>query len=305
MSGTAWVNLKSAADGSWGSPNLSDLNSNHDVLTLAGALVYVRTGNEAYRTRVADAIMSAIGTEATSRALEVSRNIQSYVIAADLINFKGLDPAREGQFRSWLSALRTKKMTDGKTIISSHEARPNNWGTHAGAARVAIDIYIGDKVDLQRAATVFRGWLGDRSAYASFSWGDLSWQCDSTKPVGINPVGCVKNGLSIDGVLPDDQRRAGGFTINPPNENYVWEAMQGAVVEARLLSRAGYDAWGWSDKALLRAAQWEYGVNGYAPEGDDRYIPFVINNAYGSSFATDTGATSGKNMGWTAWLMGP
>ena len=137
MSGTPWANVKAAADGSWGSPNLSDLNSTHDVLTLAGALVYVRTGNEAYRAKVANAIMSAIGTEAQSRALEVSRNIQSYVISAELIDFKTLDPTREAQFRSWLSALRTQKMTDGKTIISSHEGRPNNWGTHAGASRIA------------------------------------------------------------------------------------------------------------------------------------------------------------------------
>lgn len=299
MSGSGWTAVKAAADGSWGSPNLSDLNSNHDVLTLAGALVYVRTGQATYRSKVADAIMSAIGTESSSRALEISRNIQSYVIAADLIDFKAFDPTRESKFRSWLSNVRFVQF-DGMSIIQSHERRPNNWGTHAGAARVIIDRYLGDTADLARAAQVWKGWMGDRASYAGFSYGDLSWQCNSAAPVGVNPKGCVKSGLSIDGVLPDDQRRAGGFTTSPPNENYVWEAMQGATVAAWVLNRAGYPAFTWQDQALKRAVTWEYQINGFPPTGDDTWVPYVINKAYGTSFAT-TSAKPGKNMGWTDW----
>ena len=62
-------------------------------------------------------------------------------------------------------------------------------------------------------------------------------------------------GHSIDGVLPDDQRRGGPFEWPPPRENYVYEALQGATVQAALLSRAGYDAWDWGDQALLRRDQ--------------------------------------------------
>jgi hypothetical protein len=114
--------------------------------------------------------------------------------------------------------VRTETL-DGKTLINTHEIRPNNWGTHAGASRVATDLYLGDKADLAKAAQVFKGWLGDRSAYAGFTYGDLAWQADPSKPVGINPKGATRNGHLIDGVLPDDQRRAGGFSWPPQQEN--------------------------------------------------------------------------------------
>src|SRR6185295_2047989 len=99
---------------------------------------------------------------------------------------------------------------DGQTLRSTHERRPNNWGTHAGAARVAIALYLGDDAELARAATVFHGWLGDRAAYAGFEYGDVTWQCDPSKPVGIN-ASCVKDGHDIGGALPDDMRRGASF----------------------------------------------------------------------------------------------
>jgi hypothetical protein len=303
MSGSGWSAVSSAAKGSWGSPNLSDLNANHDVLTLAGALYYARTGDGAIRSKVASAILSAMGTESSSRALEVSRNITSYVIAADLIDFRGYQPTAEQGWRGWLAALRTQKMTDGKTIVSSQEARPNNWGTHASAARIAIDRYLGDGADRARATAVFKGWLGDRSAYASFSWGDLSWQANASAPVGINPKGSTKNGNSIDGVLPDDQRRAGGYSWPPPCENYVHEGLQGALVAAQLLAHSGHDAFAWSDKALLRSYAWLH-AHGCPASGDDGGYPHIVNHAYGTAFPAARPAPSGKNAGFLDWTHG-
>lgn len=301
MSGTAWNNVLSAANGSWGTPNLSDLNATHDVLTLAGALVGVRTNDTAMKQRVAAAIISAIGTEDGTRTLEVSRNIVSYNIAADLIDLKNLDPAKDAQWRAFIDPLRTR-VFDSKTIISTHNVRPNNWGTMAGAARVSIDRYLGDTADLALAANVFKGWLGDRTAYAGFSYGTLTWQCDQAHPVGINPAGCTIGGVNVDGVLPDDQRRtSGGVTSNPPNENYVWEALQGAYMEAWMLNRAGYDVFNWSDQALLRAVNWQYVQNQYVPTGDDRWVPWLASKAYGTSYSADPSATYGKVGGWTAW----
>lgn len=303
MSGAAWDNVKSKALGSWGSANLQDLNSNHDVYTLAGALYYARTGDTATRTKVANAIISSIPTITGSdnRTLAPSRNIVSYVIAADLINLKQLDSAKDNQWRAFLTEARNKTI-DGRTIISTQEDRPNNWGTHAGATRVAIARYLGDTADLDRAAQVFKGWLGDRSAYAGFDYGELDWQADPSKPVGINPKGATKNGYNIDGVLPDDQRRGCGFTIPACKENYVWEALQGASVEAWLLHRAGYDVFNWSDKALYRATNWLYTVNNFpATDNDDTFIPWIFNKAYGTSFSTTSPVGIGKNMSFTDW----
>jgi len=300
MSGTAWDNVKAKANSSWGSANLQDLNSTHDVLTLAGALYYVRTGDTAMRTKVANAIMSAPETENGGRTLEPSRNIVSYVIAADLISLGTYDAAKNNSFKTWLTNVRNETL-DGRTIISTHNDRPNNWGTHAGATRVAIDRYIGDSADLVAAANVFRGWLGERSSYAGFKYGELDWQSNPSQPRAINPVGASISGHNVDGVLPEEQRRAGGFVWPPQKEGYTWEALQGATVQAQLLSRAGYDVWNWSDQALLRATTWLYVTDNFPPEGDDLFIPWIINKAYGSSFVTKSPVTIGKNMSWTDW----
>ena len=74
-------------------------------------------------------------------------------------------------FRDWLRQCLTVVL-DGRTLISTHEERPNNWGTAAGASRMAVALYLGDTTQLERCAQVFHGWLGDRSAYAGFDFGD-------------------------------------------------------------------------------------------------------------------------------------
>jgi hypothetical protein len=198
---------------------------------------------------------------------------------------------------------------DGRTLISTHEDRPNNWGAHAGAARIAADLYLGDRADLDRAAQVFKGWLGDRAAYAEFEYDkDDSWQADPANPVGINPAGAVREGHRIDGAIPDDMQRGGKFRWPPKRTNYPWGALEGALVQAELLSRAGYDAWNWQDKALLRATQFLYQtdreVGGWWAEGDDEWMPWVVNHAYREKFPTALPARPGKNLGWADWVYG-
>jgi hypothetical protein len=80
------------------------------------------------------------------------------------------------------------------TLVSTHEDRPNNWGTHAGASRVAVAVYLGDSAELERAAQVFKGWLGDRASYAGFNYGDLSWQCDAANPSASTRSAAPKKG---------------------------------------------------------------------------------------------------------------
>lgn len=306
-SGPAWQALKSAADGPLGTPAIADQNSDHDILTQAAALVYARTGADTYRRKAADAISAAIGTERGGRTLALGRNLASYVIAADLIGLGAYDAALDARFRSWLAAVRTEDLS-GDTLVSTQETRPNNWGTMAGASRMAVDVYLGDGGDLDRAATVFRGWLGDRSAYAGFSFGDLSWQADAGQPVGIVPAGAVKQGLAIDGALPDEMRRGCAFAVPPCHTDYAWEAMQGVVVAAEILARRGYDAFGWSASAVLRAAQFldrldrQYG--GWWAATNDEWQPWLLNRAYGTKLPTTAPAAPGKITGWTDWVFG-
>jgi hypothetical protein len=72
-----------------------------------------------------------------------------------------------------------------------------------------------------------------------------------------------------------------------------------------ILHRAGYDVWNWEDRALLRAVQWLYEVNGYAPDGDDDWqlhlIDYYYYYYYGESFPAPVPSRSGKNVGFTDW----
>jgi hypothetical protein len=297
MEGEAWDSLLETADEPAGTPDLSDQDESTDVRTLAKALVFARTGVPTYRLQVISTVMAAIGTEDGGRTLALGRNLVCYVIAADLV---GLPPAEDATFRAWLDAVRYEDL-DGKTLISTHEDRPNNWGTAAGASRMAAAIYLGDTADLAAAADVFKGWLGDRDAYDDFIYGELWWQSNPQEPVGINPAGAMIQGHSVDGVLPDDQRRGGPFEWPPPQENYVYTGLQGAVVQAEILHRQGYDAWNWENKAMLRAFQWLHEQANYPAVGDDTWQPHIVNYRYGTSFPAPVPSNWGKNMGWTDW----
>ena len=295
QTGDAWDRLYSDAHDSWGSADVSDQNNQHDVHTLAGAIVAVATNDTELRDRVVESLEAAVGTEGNTRALALARQLTGYVIAADLIGY------RSDRFVDWVDRMRSYPTSSGpSSLIDSHEDRPNNWGTHAGAARTAAAIYLEDTDDLDRAATVFRGLLGDRDAYAEFKYGNLDWQADQNNPVGVNPVGATIDGHNVDGALPEELRRAGGFSWPPPKENYCWEAMQGIVTQAWILHRRGLAVADWSDRAVLRATEWLWHVADYPATGDDSFAPYIIDAIYGTSYgAGDAGV--GKSVGYTDW----
>jgi hypothetical protein len=306
--GPARTTLVAAADAPPVTAAIADQNSDHDIATLAAALVAARTGLSAYLAKAQAGIAAAIGTETGGRVLALARNLPSYVVAADVIDLARTDPALDARFRAWLAAVRTESLS-GQTLVSVDETQANNWGTMAGAARAAADVYLGDTADLDRTATVFKGWLGDRAAYTGFVFdSDRSWQADPSAPVGVDPSGAVVGGLLVDGALPEDMRRGCPLTIPPCHTPYAWEGMQGAVVQAAILSRHGYDAWNWSDRALLRAASFlarlDAAFGGWWATGDDAWQPWVINHAYGTLFPAVAPALPGKDMGWTDWMFG-
>lgn len=294
-SGAAWSAMVSAAN-ALGAINIGDQNETDDVRALAAALVAVRTGGST--TALEARLAAAVGTEG-SNALAVARNVMPVVLAADLIGY------RPASFTAWVSLIRSK-VVDGRSLISTHNDRPNNWGTHAGASRIAADLYLGSAgaADLTLAIRTFRGWLGDRAQYAGFDYGDLSWQSNPSAPVGVNPVGAVIQGRNVDGVLPDDQRRASGFQWPPPCENYVYEALQGALMQAELLYQAGQPAYGWSNGAIGRSYVWLHGQAACPAAGDDTWQPPLVNERLGTSYPASTPSQFGKNMGFTDWLYG-
>jgi hypothetical protein len=299
--------MVAAAEKPCGPPRLAEQEDPANICVMANALVFARIGQLRYRSSVESAIRAIVGGPPyRGRALALGRELAAYVIAADLIQLHDADPVLDRAFRGTLAELLTTPTRPGpRTLVECHEQRPNNWGTHCGASRAAIAAYLGDTAQLDRVAAVFRGWLGDRASYAGFTYGDGSWQCDPEKPVGINPRGCVREGHSIDGVLPEEQRRAGGgFRWPPPREPYVWGGLSGALTTAIILDRAGYDVWNWQDKALLRAFDWLYTEARFPAEGDDTWQPYVVNFFYQRSFPAPVPARPGKQAGWTDWTHG-
>jgi Alginate lyase len=324
-SGPAWDRLKAAADGPLGEANIANQDSNHDVRTLAVALVYARTGEESYRAKAADAIESAIGTEDGGRTLALGRNLLSYVIAADLIDLGAYDPVKGATFRAWLSDVRRERFGGGPgpgTLVSTAESSMSNWGGMAGASRVAVAAYLNDGEDLARAAKVMKGWLGDRTAYpgipgsvfgpsdigrgfrAGGAEDDLSWQVDPERPRGVNPEGATREGHSIDGALPDDMRRGGPFEWPPTYTQYPREALSGFVALAEVLHREGYDVYAWEDQALLRAARFLFELEQEFPDEEwwEPGVPvyWIINARYGTSLPVGPNTVQ-RNVGWTDW----
>lgn len=284
--------------------DISDQDNRHDSQTYAAALLCARGVSQDYCVMAEQGLKDAIGTEEGGNSLALSRNLLAYVLAAELIGYRGTE------FMTWLDEVR-KKNLDGRTLISTHEDRPNNWGTHAGASRIAASYYLGDAADVEAAAKVFQGYLGNREAYAAFRYGGLAWQADPQTPVGINPPGATKNGYNIDGVQPEEMRRCetGEFVWPPCKTGYTWEALQGSIMQAELLTRLGYPAWEWESKALLRAVNWLYdttfsdGENDPAV-GDDRWQVWLINFACGTNFPAERATQPGKNIGFTDWTHG-
>jgi hypothetical protein len=299
--GPAWENLKKHADHWLPKPNLSDQDDKTNVLVMAKALVFVKTGRQIYRQAVIRACMNAINTENDGTTLAFGRELMAYVIAAQLVK---IPPQQDKRFKQWLRQSLNKRLGE-RTLRSTHQDRPNNWGLHAGASRAAVAIYLNDLNELKRTANVFRAWLGESHYHPYFKFRKIKqWQANSKKPVGINPPGAMKQGHNIDGVLPDEQRRSGDFKWPPAKEGYVWEGLQGAVAIAVVLKRAGFTPFQWSDKALLRAFNWLHNEAKFPAQGDDTWQPHLINHYYGSNFPAPIPSRAGKNIGWTDWTHG-
>ncbi|MGE5374676.1 MAG: DNRLRE domain-containing protein, partial [Bacteroidota bacterium] len=105
-SGTAWDKMRTTAYGSWGTPDLKNQDNKHAINTLAGALVFARTGDATLRSKVRDAIIAAKRTidessewQTTNGVLAAGRQIGAYVISADLIGLKSFDSGADNEFR--------------------------------------------------------------------------------------------------------------------------------------------------------------------------------------------------------------
>lgn len=293
--GPAWDNVVRWADEKIRSPSLKDQNDPDNVRTLAAALVYARTGDESYRDRVVTALEDVRGTE-KGRTLALARELGAYVIAANLI---GYDDER---FRSWLREVIDKRMDDDRSLVEMVHEQGNNWGTHGQATLAAVYAFLGDRAGLDDVAEVVRGFTGDRSAWNGWTYNNpTSWAVGSAP---INPPGARIDGHDVSGVIHQDQVRGGKFEWPPPAENYVWEALQGLTLATELLDVQGYPAWTWGHEAAVRTMTWLHDAAHFPAEGDDEWIPYLVNAHEGTHFPTVAPAQPGKGFGFADWLWG-
>jgi len=322
-SGAAWDDLRETAYDKWGKPNLKNQDNKHAINTLAGALVYARTGDPELRSKVRDAILAAKQTldessewKTNNGVLAAGRQIGAYVIAADLIDLKNYDVSADNEFRSWLASIRTTnigKHGRWKSINYTCENAAANWGTFACASRIAASIYLGDGADVQRASLIIRAFFGERSVYPSDAPGQngyfqhtagyvSSWACDDPNWTGINPA-CAKAGVNIDAVLVEDASRGGGCCVlQGAGISYSWEALQGLYVSTELLYRTGGygNPYSWSNSALKRALDFMQ-RNSWGMTSPATYVPWLANARYGTGYPTSTGG-NGRIMSWGDWL---
>jgi len=287
MSGSAWDNVFSDAQNSI-SADLGSPSSDGDTTAYAKALVFVRTGDESYRQDVISGIENAMGTEGNS-VRYLGLGLLGYIIAGDLV---GLPAGVDADWKSYLASVRFDNLGESRNLIEVHEERPNNWGTTAGASRLALALYIGDTSDFERGVDVLMGWLDGQWPH---DYGDDCWRQDYSPPQGINPVGS-----DWAGALPDDQRR-GGCPPNVGCENYVRSGLAGVIAQALIVQRnSPADSWGHEQQAIRRAYQFQED-NGCGWPGDDEWQPWLVNWAYGSSFDATSSPNHGKSMGYTDW----
>jgi uncharacterized repeat protein (TIGR02543 family) len=306
-SGAAWDAVYSAANQSFYPPVVDNQDSDDNIQCLAAAIVYARTGNQTFKTKVTDACAYLASHGAPmDRTLAWAREVGAYALAADLVGY------RTTAFETWLRNMaEVWDASDGWTVLEMFYDRPNNWGTHGFGMLVSVYAYLQDTDMLE---TIRDYWIqGVTGPNPGYTYGDLSWQANPNDPRQINPTGSVKNGLNIDGVLPDDMRRGGSFSIPPGHTGYCWEALQGLIMAARVLERYDPDLSIWSvdNNAIYRAGYilqivYENDFGGWAATGDDEWMLPFYDDAYGTSWSDGSSDEwgAGKNTGWAYVLLG-
>jgi hypothetical protein len=267
----AFGRLENAAAGEIRLQDISNQDSRTPSHLMAAALVAARRNDRRLREAVRDAIQAGIGTENgdtgghrdRNRPLAIGRNLPGYVIAADLIGLRAFDRSTDDRFRSWLDGLRTKDVEGAEWSLAAIEPLDHsNWGAHISAAMTAANLYLEDTTAIGTSADILRGWLGDPEGRQDWEYDterhDYSWMChypDVDRFLPVNPAGCEREGMVIDGIIPIDMQRGGGFRVPPRFTRYPRESLQGRTAQAEMLYRAGYDTFGWADRALLRIAE--------------------------------------------------
>jgi hypothetical protein len=298
--GPAWEQVLHGATQDCSNPEVSNPDDNSNVYALAAAIVYARTGDPDYKAKVVAACEKLVAAgKPAGNTLAWARETGAYALAADLTGY------RTPEFAEWLHKMaEVYEGSDRLTMRKMFEKRPNNWGSHAFGSLCAIYRYLEDTAALAAVREYWiRGVLGPNPGYQYGK--DLSWHFDSQDLRLINPKGAKRGNMSIDGVITDDMRRGSSWQDPPVHTGYAWEFMQGQIMAARILERAGMSIWAVGDSALYRAAcclqlRFEDRYGAWAAKRDDVWMLPFLNGAYGTHWPGPEKRLwrHGKNAGW-------
>ena len=146
--GGAWNALLQEAKQPTGMPDLSDQDDDTDVRVLAKALVFARTGNRDLPPR-GDRCLHA-GDRHRGRRRDARARPQPGRLRARGRPREAAQRPRTSSSRPG-SRPASRENLHGRTLQSTHEDRPNNWGTHAGASRAAVALYLRDAAEMSAA----------------------------------------------------------------------------------------------------------------------------------------------------------
>jgi hypothetical protein len=323
--GEAWERLFADAERDPGWADISDQDSNHDVYTLAGALVCVRTGQ--YCAKATRGVTDAIGTEIGGRWLAVGRNLAAYVIAADLLGLRADgSPSSVGtRVEEWVAGWLSTQLRDNNSD-RRREFAPFHSGANAAAqegfAYAAVAAYLDDAWALERAWDAFRTYACDPSAPdregirlaapVRDGWAHHDLRACAVAPAGASksvPTGLPGAGRAfrIDGALIGDMRRGGEYQRAPRYTQYAWVGLEGFVPAAVILHRQGYPAFEVAHRAVLRTHEYLWHLR--SETGDERWfdgirareVVHLVNVVYGASFPVNRVVGRGRTVGYSAW----
>lgn len=323
-SGNEWKAVYSAASGSWGSANVADQDSNHDVYTMAGAIVCARTGEFCDKTRAG--LVSAIGTEGNTRWLSVGRNMLGYTIAADIMNLRadGDSNSEGSRVQKWLSSFLHRELPDNNTgkpeRLFAFESGSNASAQEA-SVYAAIAAYMNDKPRLEYVWNRYRLYSCDKTSPETSidlkAGTEAHWAHNDISPCAINPVGSTKvvpkdmpgegQRVRLDGSIVNDMRRGADFKWPPTFTPYPWVGLEGYVPTALILHRQGYPAFDIADKAVARSFEylWFLRQNTGKSEWFDGKradeATHLINKYYGQSYPVQSGIGLGRTFGYTGF----
>jgi hypothetical protein len=114
MRGAAWNSLSNEANRECGTPDLTNQDDGTNVCVMAKALAFARTGNVRLGIDVRKALRSIVDAPPyRGRALSLGRELAAYVIAADIVSLRTLDPDLDSPFRVKIKQLLTTPTIDG------------------------------------------------------------------------------------------------------------------------------------------------------------------------------------------------